>query len=105
MDAPDAAPPPRETGRPRWPHVLLLLVHWIIILNFAVEIAYAGYMIFVVVAPEGGGPLMERAATFPFEQMVTRRLYATECWLAIGGLSIYLALTEIGPRLRRHRGW
>ena len=34
---------------------------------------------------------------------MTRRLYAVECWLAIAGLAIYLALTEIGPRLRRHR--
>jgi hypothetical protein len=32
--------------------------------------------------------------------MVTRRLYAIECWIAIAGLCIYLAITEIGPRLR-----
>jgi hypothetical protein len=77
---------------------LLRIVHYGIIINFAIEIAYASYMIFVVIAPEGGGPLMDRALTFPFEQMVTRRLYALECWVAIAGLSIYLAITEIVPR-------
>jgi len=82
-----------------WKWVLLML-HWGIIVNFALEIGYAGYMVFFVIAPEGGGPLMDKALTFPFEQMVTRRLYALECWVAIAGLSIYLAITEIAPRLR-----
>jgi len=31
----------------------------------------------------------------------TRRLYAIECWIAIAGLAIYLAITEIGPRFWR----
>ncbi len=84
----------------RW---LLHVVHWAIIVNFAVEIVYAGYMVFVVIAPAGGGPLMERAKTFPFEMMMTRRLYAVECWIAITGLAIYLAVTEIGPRLWKGR--
>ena len=80
---------------------LLLTVHWVIILNFIIEIAYAGYMVFTVLRPEsGGGPLFEKALTLPFEHMTTRRLYAIECWIAIAGLSIYLAITEIGPRLR-----
>ena len=82
----------------------LMALHWGIIINFLVEILYASHMIFNVVAPEGGGPLLEQAKTFPFEMMMTRRLYAVECWLAIAGLSIYLALTEIGPRLRKLRG-
>ena len=84
-------------------YLVLMTLHWVIILNFVVEIGYATHMIFNVVAPEGGGPLLEQAKTFPFEMMMTRRLYAVECWLAIAGLSIYLALTEIGPRLRKHR--
>ncbi len=83
---------------------LLLVLHWAIIINFVVEIAYAGYMVFAVIAPEGGGPLLEKAKTFPFEMMMTRRLYAVEFWIAMAGLAIYLALTEIGPRLRRYRG-
>ncbi len=82
---------------------LLYLVHWTIIVNFVVEIVYAGYMVFVVIAPPGGGPLMERAKDFPFEMMMTRRLYAVECWIAMAGLAVYLAITEIGPRLRRIR--
>ena len=79
-------------------------IHWLIIVNFLIEIAYASWMIFVVLAPDsGGGPLMDRARDLPFEWMTTRRLYAVECWLAIGGLAIYLAITEIGPRLARLR--
>ena len=54
--------------------------------------------------PPAGSELMDRARDYPFEPMVTRRLYAVEAWLAIVGLSIYLAITEIGPRLARERG-
>ena len=92
-----------EKKKITWPRMLLLVLHWGIIANFVVEICYAAYMVFVVVAPEGGGPLMERAKTFPFEQMVTRRLYATEFWIAFAGLAIYLAITEIRPRLHAER--
>jgi len=87
-------------SRGRW---ALYGLHWLIIANFVVEIVYAAYMVFVVVAPDGGGPLGDRAMEIPFEMMTTRRLYATEFWLATVGLSIYLALTEIGPRLRGYR--
>ena len=87
-------------------HWLLMVIHMAIIVNFLVEIVYASWMIFAVLVPStGGGPLMARAKTMPFEMMTVRRLYATEAWLAIGGLAIYLAITEIGPRLRRHRGF
>ena len=79
----------------------LNILHWIIILNFLFEICYAGFMIFFVIVPEGGGsgPLMGRATSVPFELMVTRRLYAAEFWIAAAGLSIYLAITEIAPRM------
>ncbi|MGB0647410.1 MAG: hypothetical protein ACPGQS_09570 [Bradymonadia bacterium] len=80
------------------------LIHWVIIFNFLVQIGYASYMVFFVVTPpEGTGPLFAAAHSFPFEKMVTRRLYATECWIAISGLAIYLGITEIGPRLRDAR--
>jgi len=81
----------------------LYVIHLVIILNFVFQIGYAGYMVFFVIVPEGGaaGPLMDRATSMPFELMVTRRLYASECWIAISGLSIYLALTEIAPRIWR----
>lgn len=82
----------------------LLVVHWAIIVNFVFEIAYAGYMIFSVLKPAGqSGPLFEKALEIPHELMVTRRLYAIEFWIAMAGLAIYLALTEIGPRLRANR--
>ncbi len=75
------------------------ILHWIIILNFVAEILYASIVIFVVLAPPGGGgPLGFGAAAMPFEKMVTRRLYAIEAWLAMGGLSLYLAVTEVAPR-------
>ena len=83
---------------------LLMILHWIIIVHFAIEIAYAGYMVFSVLQPEsGGGPLMGRALEIPHELMVTRRLYAIECWIATAGLAIYLAITEIAPRLSAQR--
>ncbi len=80
---------------------LLLTLHWVIILNFLFEVFYAAYMVFFVVKPEGhSGPLGAAANAIPFEMMVTRRLYAIEFWIAVAGLAIYLAITEIGPRLR-----
>jgi hypothetical protein len=80
--------------------ILILCLHWGVILHFLIEICYAGYMVFIVFQPEsGGGPLMSRATEIPFELMVTRRLYAIECWIATAGLAIYLAITEIKPRL------
>ncbi len=83
-------------------YYVLQLIHWVIIVNFVIEIAYANYMIFSVFSPPEAGPLFDRAATFPFEMMMTRRLYAVEAWLAIVGLSIYLAITEIRPRMKKH---
>ena len=82
----------------------LLAIHWIIILNFLVEIIYASYIIFVVLKPEAGaGPLMDAAKSIDLDLMTRRRLYAIECWLAISGLAVYLAITEIGPRLKAQR--
>ncbi len=83
-------------------YYLLQLIHWVIIINFVIEIAYANYMIFSVFSPPEAGPLFDKAKSFPFEMMMTRRLYAVEAWLAIVGLSIYLAITEIRPRMKKH---
>ena len=91
-----------DTARP-WRRWMLRGLHWLIIGNFVVEILYCAYMVFCVIAPDGGGPLFDQAKTFPFEMMMTRRMYALEFWVAFGGLAIYLAVTEIGPRLRRQR--
>ena len=79
-------------------------IHWLIIVNFVAQIIYTGVMIFFVVTPEGTtGPLFGQASEMPFELMVTRRLYASESWIAIAGLSIYLAITEIVPRTQKIR--
>ena len=55
-------------------------------------------MVFFVVSEGISGPLFEAAKSMPFEQMMVRRQYAIESWIAITGLSLYLALTEILPR-------
>lgn len=86
--------------RGRW----LLALHGLIIAHFVAEIAYTGYIIFFVLRPDGiDGPLFAAAADLPQDLMVRRRLYAIENWVATAGLAIYLALTEIGPRLRARR--
>ena len=91
----DPAPPPRSK--------VLLAIHWIIILNFAFEIGYVFYMVFFVMRPEGAppGPLGMLALKTDPTLMMARRAYATEGWIAISGLSLYLALTEITPRFWR----
>lgn len=97
--------PPGDAPRRGWrAHPLLLALHGLIIAHFVVEIAYSGYVIFVVLRPEGiDGPLFSAALDLPQDLMVRRRLYAIENWIATGGLAVYLALTEIGPRLRAMR--
>ena len=65
-----------------------------IIVNFILEIGYGAYQTFFVLIPEGAtpGPLFGVSQSIPYELMVTRRLYAIETWIAITGLSIYLAI-------------
>ena len=71
-----------------------LILHAVIIINFVVEIFYGFYQIFFVLLPLGGkkGPLMGKAKDISFELMTKRRLFATETWIAISGLAIYLAV-------------
>lgn len=81
---------------------ILLIIHWIIIINFIIEIFYGAFQVFIVLAPGGQtGPLFGTATTLSYEDMVVRRLYALETWIAIAGLAIYLAITEIGPRMKK----
>jgi hypothetical protein len=83
--------------RPLW----VKIVHGLILLNFITGMAYAGFVVFVILAPEGGGgPLWGRAAEVPMELLAKRRLYALEFWVAFSGFAIYLALTELVPRMR-----
>lgn len=80
----------------------LRVLHWAIIVNFGLQILYGFRQVFFVAVPPGvSGPLGSAASSIPFELMVTRRLYAIETWVAIAGLAIYLALTEILPRRLR----
>ncbi len=77
------------------------VLHGFIILNFAVEIIYSVYMLFVALG--SGGPLFARVNEISFEMLVSRRLYAIEAWIAITGLSLYLAITEIAPRRKQEK--
>ena len=83
----------------------LQIIHWIIIINFLLEIGYGGYMVFFEVGKETGDgkPLFGKADQLDFETMMTRRMYATETWIAIAGLSTYLGITEFLPRLLNRR--
>lgn len=73
------------------------VIHSLVILNFIVEIVYSFYMVFFVI---GGGkwPLLRKAVETPLEVILKRRLYAIEAWIAIGGLCLYIAITELLPR-------
>ena len=75
------------------------VLHWIVIAHLLSGALYAGWQVFVVLAPEGHiGPLFGAAVDVPAEQLMARRMYALEAWLASGALAIYLAITEIAPR-------
>lgn len=73
------------------------VIHWLVILNFVLEISYGFYMVFFTI---GGGkwPLFARAVKIPIEVILKRRLYSVETWIAIAGLAVYLAITEILPK-------
>lgn len=88
-----------QEGR-NWGRAVALAGHWGIIVWFGMQCFYAGFQVFVTM---GSGPLFFRALDMPHEMMVTRRLYALEGWVAMGALAIYLAITEIGPRLAAER--
>ena len=82
--------------------VTVQLIHWVIIANLLVQCIYGSYMVFFVVTGGHSGPLGTAANAIPFELMMTRRLYASETWIAISGLSLYLGMTEILPRILRN---
>jgi hypothetical protein len=73
--------------------------HWILIGVFVVQIVYGYYMVFF-----SGGPMLplfRRVDDLAPEAITLRRLYSIETWLAILGLALYLAISEVLPhRLR-----
>ncbi len=77
------------------------IMHWIIIVNFLLEIGYGSYMVFYGLAEDKDErrPLFGKADDIDFETMMKRRLYASETWIAITGLSVYLGVTEFLPRI------
>ncbi len=78
----------------------LRILHAVIIVNFAANMLYAAYMVFVGMAPEGHvGPLWSAATSMDPQLLMIRRLYAIEFWISTAGLALYLAVTEYLPRL------
>jgi hypothetical protein len=80
-------------------------IHWLLITIFALQMMYGYYMVFFV--GSNPLPLFGRASEMQSEELILRRLYSIETWLAIGGLALYLALTEVLPQriatlLREH---
>ena len=72
------------------------VIHWALITIFAAQMMYGYYMVFFV--GSNPLPLFGLAAEMEDEDLILRRLYSIETWLAIGGLALYLALTEVLPR-------
>lgn len=66
------------------------VLHWIIVINFALEILYGALQVFFILG--GGGILFGDSGTVDQDLFVKRRLYAIETWIAVTGLSIYLAI-------------
>ncbi len=87
----------RKRGRlsPGW-----AFVHYFLIFLFVSQMIYAMHQVFVVHGVGGWNPvLLGRATEISQEQFMARRMYAIEGWLAMVGLSLYLALTEVLPRV------
>ena len=92
---------PVMAAPPRIPLALRIL-HVVLLANFASNIFYCAYQVFVVLAPDGHvGPLWGAASDLPIELVVKRRLYAIEFWVTIGAAAIYVAITEWLPRALR----
>lgn len=77
------------------------IIHAIILLNFIIEIGYCTFMVFFVLNAGTSGPLFETVLTIDMDLFLKRRLYAIETWIAIGGLALYVAITELYPRFKR----
>ncbi len=71
-----------------------LILRIVIIANFIVEVFYGFYQIFFVLLPPGEKkePLMGAAKDVSPELMTKRRLFASETWIAVSGLAIYIAV-------------
>lgn len=81
---------------------ILLIIHWAIIINFVLQILNGAYQIsFVYTAKGHTWPLLGASSELDYETMMIRRAYALETWVAITGLSIYLAITELVPRMKK----
>ncbi|MEC7752303.1 MAG: hypothetical protein VX405_12450 [Myxococcota bacterium] len=79
---------------PRWAYWL----HCSIICVLVMQCIYGSYMVWVVFDQATPGFISDSLQAMNQNQMVNRRLYAQETWIALSTLCIYLGLTEILPR-------
>jgi hypothetical protein len=83
--------------RPAW-----RILHVAIIGILVLQAVYSFVQLLVFLQPEGVvGPLFGTARDIDHDLLMARRAYAIEGWIALVGLFLYLAVTEIGPRRRR----
>lgn len=87
------------------PPTWLRILQAAILLHFVLEVFYTGYETMIVLRPPGAGfgPLGAAAITISDSLFLKRRLYAIEHWIAFSGLALFLAVTEMLPRLLRPR--
>ena len=71
--------------------LLFLAIHVLIIIAFTVQILYC-IITFSTIAKSGTAVI--DAGTIPYEEMITRRLYAIELWISASGLAVYLGVVN-----------
>ncbi|TVR00363.1 MAG: hypothetical protein EA398_11510 [Deltaproteobacteria bacterium] len=95
------SPQPHAHAAEQRPHRMALWLHRLILATFTLGLAYTAWMVFFILAPDAPGPLLGRATETSADLMMARRLYAIEGWITFAGFCIYLAVTEVVPRLHR----
>ena len=84
--------------------VIIYLIHYGLIIWMLSTILNSAFQIsFVYTVPGYSWPLLGESSGLDYETMMIRRAYALEAWVATIGLAIYLAITEINPRLKKFR--
>jgi len=84
--------------------ILVYLLHYGIIIWTLSTILNSAYQMTFVYTVEGYSlTLLGASSQLDYETMMIRRAYALEAWVATMGLAIYLALTEIMPRMKKFR--
>ena len=67
-----------------------------IIVFFIISLLYNAYQFYIVMGTKLGKPLLlfKQAETMKHEDMVIRRMYASEFWITLGVFFLYLILRQ-----------